>query len=310
MSASPFGTLAVIADPAAGHGAVAGQIPAVRAALERLGLEHRLSIAADRAEAATLATAALDEGMRYVAAVGDDATVQRVLSGLFREGRPIVESPVLAVMPAGADCDLVRSFGLPTDVDAAATHLLGDTVYPFDVMKIAVTGRDGTRTIRYAANLAEIGLHAAAWRDASALPRLLGGGRRFLAFWKAYLTSGRRALRIQTDAKRHELRGWSVIVGNGQFAEGGLRLSPRSFPGDGVLDALVFVGPKSDAYRLLPRVFRHGDHVPDPGIRELRAKLTVQVESDRWMPVVADGEEIGRTPVTFQILPQPIRLKL
>ena len=28
-----------------------------------------------------------------------------------------------------------------------------------------------------------------------------------------------------------------MIIGNGQFADGGLRLSPRSFPGDGVLDA-------------------------------------------------------------------------
>ena len=46
-----------------------------------------------------------------------------------------------------------------------------------------------------------------------------------------------------------------------------MRLSPRSFPGDGVLDALVFTGPKSDAYRLLPRIFRHGDHVPDPDIQ-------------------------------------------
>ncbi|HEX6843623.1 MAG TPA: diacylglycerol kinase family protein [Actinomycetota bacterium] len=310
MSRSPFGTLAVIADPTAGRGSVAAQIPAVRAALERLGLDHRVSIVEGRADAATLTTAALDDGVRYVAAVGDDATVQRVISGLFREGKPIVEDPVLAVVPAGADCDLVRSFGLPTDVDAAASHLLGDTVYPFDVMKIAVTDPDGARVIRYAANVAEVGLHAAAWRDASALPRAMGGARRFLGFWKAYLTNGRRALQVGTDTKTHDLRGWSVVVGNGQFAEGGLRLSPRSFPGDGILDALVFVGPKSDAYRLLPRIFRHGDHVPDPGIRELRARLKVSVEADRPMPVVADGELIGRTPVTFQLIPQPIRLKL
>ena len=78
------------------------------------------------------------------------------------------------------------------------------------------------------------------------------------------------------------------MIGNGQFADGGIRLSPRSFPGDGVLDALVFTGPKSDAYRMLPRIFRHGDHLPDPNIKELRAKLKIDVASPRrrcrWWP--------------------------
>lgn len=310
MTTSPFGTLAVIADPGAGEGRVGSQIPALRDVLRRLGLAHRVHLAEAPGETSRLAAAALDDGIRYVAAVGDDRTVQGVVSGLFRDGRPIVEDPVLAVLPAGTECDLVRSFGLPSDLEAAAAHLLGDNVYPFDVMKIAVTGAGGSREVRYAVNVAEVGLHAAAWRNLSSLPAFLGRTRRFLGFWRAYLGSGVRELHLETDAKARDLRGWSVIVGNGQFAEGGLRLSPRSFPGDGILDALVFTGPKSDAYRLLPRIFRHGDHVPDPGIEELRAKLKVSIEADRPMPVVADGDVIGTTPVTFQMIPQPIRLKL
>ena len=89
--------------------------------------------------------------------------------------------------------------------------------------------------------------------------------------------------------KTIEARAWSVVIGNGQFADGGIRLSPRSFPGDGVLDALVFTGPKSDAYRMLPRIFRHGDHLPDPNIKELRAKLKIEIASPKPLPVVADG---------------------
>ena len=106
------------------------------------------------------------------------------------------------------------------------------------------------------------------------------------------------------------MSGWSVVVGNGQFADGGMRLSPRSFPGDGVIDGLVFTGPRADAYRLLPRVFRHGDHVPDPNIQEVRAKISLRVDADRPMPVVADGRPVGTTPVSFQVVPQPILLKL
>ena len=44
-------------------------------------------------------------------------------------------------------------------------------------------------------------------------------------------------------ARTWEGEAWNVVVANAQFTDGGLRLSPRSFPGDGVLDALVFTGP-------------------------------------------------------------------
>jgi diacylglycerol kinase family enzyme len=309
VATSPFGALAVIVDPRAGEGRIAGNVEAVRRALEREGLEHRVLIADGPADATRLASAVLDDGYRYVAAVGDDVTVQDVVNGMFRDGRTIVDSPVLAVLAAGTDCDLIRSFGLPADLDAASRHLAGDTTYEFDVMKISATGPGG-ELIRYAHNVAEVGLHAVAADRAARLPRSLGNARRFLGFWFAYASGRVHSIDVNTDGRPHPLRAWSVVIGNGQFADGGLRLSPRSFPGDGVLDALVFTGRKSDAYRLLPRIFRHGDHVPDPGITELRARLTLRIESDRPLTVVADGARLGTTPAAFQVVPRQILLKL
>jgi diacylglycerol kinase (ATP) len=307
---SPFGALAVIVDPTAGEGSVAAEVRAVERALERGGLEHRVQVAEAPGDVSRLATAALDEGYRYVAAVGDDATVQEVVNGMFRDGRTIVDSPVLAVVAAGSGCDLVRSFGLPGDVDGASSHLIGENTYELDVMKISARGRNGAPEVRYAHNVAEVGLHASAMAHAAGLPRWMGNGRRFVGFWAAYVGTRRAVLDVVVDGRAQRHRAWSVIVGNGQFADGGLRLSPRSFPGDGVLDALVFTGPKSDAYRLLPRMFRHGDHVPDPGIKELRARLTLRIDGPRPLPVVADGSVLGTTPVTFQVVPRQILLKL
>ena len=306
---SPFGPLAVLVDPRAGNGRVAEKVAAVERALTARGLEFRLQVAGDAGELTRLSSAAMDEGYRFLAAVGDDATVQDVVNGMFREGRPILEEPVLGVIPANADCDLTRSFGLPHDVDGAIGHLIGDNTYPFDVMKIAVTGRDGNRTVRYAHNMAEVGFHAAA-ATAAGHDERRANVRRFVGFWRAYLRSPARGLTIETDRATLELRGWSIVIGNGQFTDGGIRLSPRSFPGDGVLDALVFTGPRSDAYRLLPKIFRHGDHLPHPNIKELRARLKVAVRASRPMPVVADGRYLGTTPVTFQMVPQQILLKV
>jgi diacylglycerol kinase family enzyme len=307
---SPFGALAVIVDPTAGEGRVAAEVGAVERALAHRGLEHRIQVAVAPGDVSRLATAALDEGYRYLAAVGDDGTVQDVVNGMFRDGKTIVASPVLAVVAAGSGCDLVRSFGLPGDVEGAASHLMGENTYELDVMKIMARGRNGATQVRYAHNVAEVGLHASATAKAAGFPRWMGNGRRFVGFWAAYAGTRRAVLDVVVDGRPQRHRAWSVIVGNGQFADGGLRLSPRSFPGDGVLDALVFTGPKSDAYRLLPRIFRHGDHVPDPGIKELRARVALRIDGPRPLPVVADGSVLGTTPVTFQVVPRQILLKL
>jgi diacylglycerol kinase (ATP) len=307
---SPFGALAVIVDPTAGEGRVAAEVGAVERALAHRGLEHRIQVAEVPGDVSRLATAALDEGYRYLAAVGDDGTVQDVVNGMFRDGRTIVDSPVLAVMAAGSGCDLVRSFGLPGDVDGASSHLMGGNTYELDVMKITARGRNGSTEVRYAHNVAEVGLHASATARAAGFPRWMGNGRRFVGFWAAYAGTRRAVLDVVVDGRPQQHRAWSVIVGNGQFADGGLRLSPRSFPGDGVLDALLFTGPKSDAYRLLPRIFRHGDHVPDPGIKELRARVVLRIDGPRPLRVVADGSVLGTTPVTFQVVPRQILLKL
>jgi diacylglycerol kinase family enzyme len=302
---SPFGPLAVLLDPRAGGRDTATE---VERALDAGGLDYRLQVGTSSAELTRLSRAALDEGLRFVAAVGNDATVQDVVNGMFRDGRPIVEEPVLGVVAAGG-CDLSLSFGLPRDVAGAVGHLTGENTYPFDVMKIAVTVPGGEREIRYAHNMAEVGFHAAATIAAGPGGRY-ANLRRFLGFWRAYVRTSAQPLTISTDRKTIEARAWSVVIGNGQFTDGGIRLSPRSFPGDGVLDALVFTGPKSDAYRMLPRIFRHGDHLPDPNIKELRAKLKIEIASPKPLPVVADGRRLGTTPVAFQVVPQQILLKV
>jgi diacylglycerol kinase family enzyme len=308
---SPFGSLAVIADPRAGYGRVGDQLDALQRALRANDLDFRLSLAERDGDGAEFASAALDQGYRYLVAVGDDAAVQDVLNGMFRDGAPIVEEPVLGVVAAEAGNDLLRSFGLPDDVEGGVRHLLGDNTYPFDVMRVTSTGDDGAPHTRYAHNLAQIGLGAHVELARRRLPAWLGEGRRaFLGFWRGYVTTRRQRLRIAYDTKAWEGDAFQVVVGNGQFTSGGIRLSPRSYPGDGVLDALVFTGQKSDAYTMMPRIMRHGGHVPNDAIKELRAKIRFTVEAERPTAVVADGEPFGRTPATFQVVPQQILLKL
>jgi diacylglycerol kinase (ATP) len=310
MTASPFGCLTVIANPNAGEGRVGRELAALERGLTARGLDYSLQVTDGPGDATRLATEAMDGGARFLVAVGGDGTIQEVVNGMFRDGRTIAEDPVLGVVPAHSGCDLVRSFGLPGDVDGACGHLLGDATYPFDVMKVVYTGADGERAIRYSVNLAEVGFGAAVARRTARIPGWTRRAGPFLAFWATFFRTRVREVRIEADRHSYEGPAFNVIVGNAQFTSGGLRLSPRSYPGDGVLDVLVFKGPRSDAYTLLPRIYRNGDHIPDPHVLETRAKIRVSIDADRPLPIVADGELLGTTPATFQLVPRSILFKL
>jgi diacylglycerol kinase (ATP) len=87
-----------------------------------------------------------------------------------------------------------------------------------------------------------------------------------------------------------------------------MHISPKSEPDDGALDVLVMAGPKAEAFTALPKVYR-GTHLPHRNIVELRASR-VRVEADPPFPIEADGEHLGTTPATFEIVALPIQVKL
>ncbi|MEX0753914.1 MAG: diacylglycerol kinase family protein [Actinomycetota bacterium] len=306
---TPFGELTVIVNPHAGRHRVAQQIPALEKALADRGLPYALEVTRSPGEATAIARRALEAGGRFLVAVGGDGTVHEVVNGMFADGEPIVEDPVLGVVAAGSGCDLVRTFGLPGDTTRSCAHLTGDNVYPFDVIKVTYTDADGGEAVRYCANITEAGLGAAVAARAMRLPARLGQSRYFFAFWRELPAFRLAQVRVQADKKVYEGPAFQVVVGNCQFYGGGMRISPRSYPGDGVLDTLVFKGPKSEAFTILPKVYK-GDHLPHDHIKELRSKIGVKVEADRPLPIEADGEVLGTTPATFTVIPQRILMKL
>jgi diacylglycerol kinase family enzyme len=119
-----------------------------------------------------------------------------------------------------------------------------------------------------------------------------------------------RTFALPGDADGHAFawRAFNVVVANGRFYGAGMQISPKSDPGDGLLDVLVMTGPKSDAFATLPKVYR-GTHLPHRNIAELRAGV-IRLDSGRPFPVEADGEILGTTPVSFGIIPGVIRLKV
>jgi diacylglycerol kinase (ATP) len=307
MITEPFGPLVVIANPRAGGGKVGRHLPEIERILAGAGLSYRVVRTTRPGHATDVARDALARGERYLVAAGGDGTVHEVVNGMLGDGGPGAADAVLGVVAAGSGCDFARSFGLPDDTLQAARHLAGDQVRLIDVGRVTFT--DGTAEVtRYFPNIAEAGLGGAVVARTARLPGFLGSARYLAGFWLTLPGFRPAVVRLDADGHAYQWRAYNVVVANCRFYGGGMQISPKSQPDDGALDVLVMTGPKSDAFTMVPKVYR-GTHLPHRNIAELRASR-VRVETDPPFPIEADGETLGTTPATFEIIRTPIRLKV
>jgi diacylglycerol kinase (ATP) len=318
---SPFGPLVVIVNPRSGRGKVRAHLVEIERILTDAGLSYRIVRTTHPGHATEAARDALDRGERYLVAVGGDGTVHEVVNGMIADDRPVAEDAVLGVVAAGSGCDFARSFGLPGDAVEAARHLAGDDVRLIDVAKVTFRPRPGpgpgpgsgpgsgpAEVTRYFANIAEAGLGGAVVDRTLRLPGFLGGAKYFCGFWLTLPGFGPRTVRLDADGQEFAGRAFNVVVANCRFYGGGMQISPKSDPCDGALEVLVMTGPKSDAFTTLPKVYR-GTHLPHRNIAELRASR-IRIEAHPAVAIEADGEILGTTPATFEVIPRAIRVKV
>lgn len=268
--------------------------------LRRLGFAPEVVRTTAPGHATRAARDARRAGAKLVVAAGGDGTVHEVANGLLADGH--ADGTVLGVLPIGSGSDFVRSFGIPRTPAGAARRLADGEVRRIDVGLIRFDSGES----RYFVNIAEAGLGGSVVARAVGLPGFLGPARYLAAFCLVLPGFEVRRTRVWAGDDRTDLRTLNVVVANCRYYGGGMQISPNSVPDDGALDVLVMTGPKRDACTAMPRVFL-GRYLPHQHVTELRG-TTIRVEGDAPYLVEADGELLGTTPATFEIVPGALRL--
>jgi diacylglycerol kinase (ATP) len=255
-----------------------------------------------------LAQQAAERGASLVVVVGGDGTVNEAVNGLMAVEE--AHRPELAILPRGTGDDLARTFGLPTAVDVAAGVAAHGAVRPIDAGRAEFTGWDGSRGERYFANFAGAGISGAiALRGAVTSRRL---GARAAYFWATVAVFVRwQSVEVTVVAGEETFRGlmYEVLVANGAYAAGGMRVAPDAAADDALFDIVLIADfTKPEFITTFPKIYR-GTHVAHPKVTVLRAPA-VSVEAAVRLPVVLDGEQPGTTPARFEILPGALRLRV
>jgi diacylglycerol kinase (ATP) len=304
---SPYGVLTLVSNVRAGRGGVGKCLPEVERLLAERGIEYEVVRTEGPGHATILTREALDRGRQLVVAVGGDGTVHEVVNGLVEDDKAINPEARLGVVAAGTGSDFIKTFGIPSSPSHAVVHLDGDESFPIDIGKVTFT-EDGKEVVRYFANVAEAGLGARVVERAARLPRFLGPTVYFFAFWLCLARHRPAEVKVDLMTRTYEGPMNNMVIANGQFFGGGMKVAPKAAPTDGVLDFQIEHAGKRDAIAVMPKVYK-GEHVPHPKILEAK-RVKASIESNPPLLIEADGEVLGFTPARFELLRDAIHLKV
>jgi len=303
-----LGRMLVIVNPRAGRDSSA-VLDRLLVALRDHGIVPDVEATTAPGDATRVAREAAESGRRSIVAVGGDGTVHEVVNGLVdvATGRVRGDDPVLGVVSAGSGCDLVRTFGLDRPPEVLARHLAGPHMTRIDLGRVTLTGLDGAPLTRVFHNVAEVGLGGAVATAARRMPARLGERRYRLGIVAAWGSFRRIEMTIEHDGGVHRDALCNVVVANGQFFGGGMKVAPRSLPDDGRFDVQAWGGTVSDVVRAA-RQLRDGSHLARSDVRAWPS-ATVKVSAAERVALEADGELLGHGPATFDVLPQVLAFK-
>src|SRR3989304_454698 len=288
----------LVVNPRAGRGRVGRELPRLVATLTEAGADPTVLVTGHPGHAVDLARQASRGGAETVVAVGGDGTGNEGVNGLLEDGQPrggaasgLIEdgNPVgraaLGVVAAGSGADFARSFAYPPHTGTSLRGIVGDTI-PLDVGRLTFATEKG-ESVRYFVNVAEAGMGAATGRAAGPRPRVLGKVRYLVAFWPTLARFHPGEVTVTVNGERFQGRAHTAIIANGRFFGGGMGISPHSNPDDGIAALQINIGPKRQAFTLIPKIYK-GTHLPSGLIVQLSGGEGM-IETEKPTPPGAGG---------------------
>ncbi len=277
--------------------------------LAEAGMAIETRITEHPGHAADLTRQALRAGTRRIIAVGGDGTVNEVVNGFFDGDKAINPEAELAVLCRGTGCDFIKTLGLPKADDGGVERVAAGEAHPVDVGRVRYVNNRGEEEMRYFINIAEAGIGGEVCARVNGSSKAAGGFVTFLgATLGSFLSFRNQPAEIVIDGKYvRNLPVCNVVVANGRYFGGGMKIMPQADLSDGKFDVLVMGDfNRAELFANIAKVYS-GSHLGHPKVEVFQAR-SVRVTSTARLKLDLDGEAPGTTPAHFEIVPGAIRV--
>ncbi len=274
---------------------------------EKVNFEFELT--ARRGHATEIAGEAIARGVRSICVVGGDGTLNEVLNGVMLQQEVPSAEITMGMIPVGTGNDWCRMFDIPFDYRKAIHILQRKNTFMQDAGKVSYYHRND-QFVRYFMNVAGMGYDALVAKKTNLLKEKgLGGPLTYMYFVFASLFQYRfiEAV-IEVDGKpafKGEI--FSMNVGICKYNGGGMMQVPFAVADDGLLDVtLIKKAPKWMVVRYAGKLF-DGSLVDLPIVATFKGQ-SIRIRSTGRVFLETDGESLGHTPFTFEILPRCVKI--
>jgi YegS/Rv2252/BmrU family lipid kinase len=268
----------------------------LQAAVEGIGPAWEIELVETEAagQATELAREGAQSGVSAVFACGGDGTVNEVVNGLAGS------ACALGVLRGGMGDVFAKEVGIPKQ--------------PVRALRLQLTGQRrrfdlGKADERYFLLMAGVGF------DAEVVRSVPGGAKKRLgstsyALWAAKLLASYRPrpARYRIDGESREAELVWALLGNTRSYGGILDITSGALVDDGLLDAYLFEGSGVawEAATALRLVLRRQEGAKGVTFQRLQ-QLAIETPG---LPVQADGEYLGETPMRFSVAPSALDVLL
>ncbi len=298
----------VIINPAAGNGSAQKKWEATSEELDRRSIEYVSMTSLHPGHVTELAHDAVNKGYSKFISVGGDGTHHELINGLLSNDRR-TNSPTIAIVNAGSGNDWSRTHNIPDDAIRCADLISKARTLDHAAGLITYTIDNKTKQ-RYFVNVAGMAL------DGRVVEKFPSSLRR-IPFLPGYLIAGLRQLAtyrapdivIETEDNIISDRFLTVHAGICRYSGGGMRFVPHADPT--AEDLAITCVRNISIPRLLGNIHRLylGTLLSHPKALGFRCKqIKISSPYQEEIPIEADGEFLGYTPVSISIVPKAFKL--
>jgi len=299
----------VIVNPNAGRKKGEKDWPEISGLLTGAGFEFQALFTERRDHAVHLSEEYINQGFRKIIVVGGDGTLNEVVNGIFRQKACPSTEVRLGMIMVGTGNDWGRMYNIKEKYSKAVGILKRQRLFVQDAG--LVTYYSGTmKKQRYFMNMAGMGYDALVAQMTNKLKEKGGGGPLAYLYnlFKGLFKYHHTLMDVIIDGKVvYKGNVFSMSIGICRYNGGGMMQLPNAIPDDGILDMTIMKNVKKmDVVKNIKKLY-DGSFL-DLHFIEVHTgqKIEIHALPEHSAFLETDGESLGSSPFTFEILPKSI----
>ncbi|MGB8951089.1 MAG: diacylglycerol kinase family protein [Candidatus Aminicenantales bacterium] len=301
----------VIVNPASAKGKTRQRWTQIKEAIKTFIKEFKYEFTEKPLQAIELTRTALKGGTELIIGVGGDGTMNEIANGFYEDRKVINSEATLGILPSGTGCDFTRSLNIPQKLKDALNVITQAPNNRIDIGKVAFKSHSGEAEERYFLNVADFGIGGEVVEQVNQKRMERKASSYVRCLISTMMKYKNKRLRIKVDGEDLPEGDYLIgVVANGRIFGKGMKIAPQARLDDGAFDFVYIKGMKFLEFCRHGWKIFFGTHLSHPKIFLMRSRKIEAVPEDNAPVLIElDGEQLGKLPATFEIMPRNLQIK-